>query len=150
MIVSIDTNVLIYAEGGNDPAKHERATALLAALAHDRTILPAQVLGELYNVLVRKSGWPRPAARDAVLAWCGIFEIVPTAPETVLAALDLATYHQLSIWDAVIVAASSRAGCRVLLSEDMHAGFTWGGVTIVDPFADPDNVLLATALAAAR
>jgi predicted nucleic acid-binding protein len=30
----------------------------------------------------------------------------------------------------------------MLLSEDMHEGFTWGGVTIVNPFASPAHELL--------
>ena len=30
----------------------------------------------------------------------------------------------------------------MLLSEDMHEGFTWGGVTIVNPFASPPHKLL--------
>jgi hypothetical protein len=34
-----------------------------------------------------------------------------------LAAADLATDHQLGLWDAVILSAASKAGCRLLLSE---------------------------------
>ncbi len=59
-----------------------------------------------------------------------------------LTAADLANDHRLGIWDAVILSAASRAGCRMLLSEDMQNGFTWGGVTVVDPFASPMHELL--------
>jgi predicted nucleic acid-binding protein len=37
-----------------------------------------------------------------------------------LAAVDLATHHHFSMWDAVILAAASQAGCRLLLSEDLR------------------------------
>ena len=59
-----------------------------------------------------------------------------------LAAADLATDHQLGIWDAVILSAASQAGCRLLLSEDLQEGFTWGGVTVVNPFSSPQHALL--------
>jgi predicted nucleic acid-binding protein len=58
------------------------------------------------------------------------------------AAADLATDHQLGIWDAVIVSAASQAGCRLLLTEDLHEGFTWAGVTVTNPFSSPRHALL--------
>jgi predicted nucleic acid-binding protein len=63
-----------------------------------------------------------------------------------LAAMYLAAVHQFSIWDGVILAAASQAGCRLLLSEDLHDGFTWGGVTVANPFALPRHTFLDTLL----
>jgi predicted nucleic acid-binding protein len=105
-------------------------------------VIPVQVLGELFNVLTRKAGRSRAEARDALLSWHDSFPLVATAPEVMLTAADLANDHRLGIWDAVILSAASRAGCRMLLSEDMQNGFTWGGVTVVDPFASPMHELL--------
>ena len=31
---------------------------------------------------------------------------------------------------------------RLLLSEDLGEGFTWGGVTVVNPFTSPRHALL--------
>ncbi len=62
------------------------------------------------------------------------------------AALNLASVHRLQIWDAVILSAAASAGCRVLLSEDLQDGFTWNGVTVVNPFAPEPNALLAELL----
>lgn len=36
--------------------------------------------------------------------------------------------------------------CRVLLSEDMQDGFTWRGVTVVNPYRIPSHPLLASLL----
>ena len=36
---------------------------------------------------------------------------------------------------------SRQAGCRLLLSEDLHEGFTWAGVTVVNPFSSPRQFL---------
>ena len=71
---------------------------------------------------------------------------IDTTAETVALAADLVAGHRLSFWDAVIVAASVQAGCRLLLSEDMQDGFTWRGTTIVNPFALSPHPLLAGVL----
>ena len=58
------------------------------------------------------------------------------------AALDLTVDHQLPMWDALILAVAAGNHCRLLLSEDFHNGFTWRGVTVVNPFAEPRAPLL--------
>ena len=52
--------------------------------------------------------------------------------------------EQLHILDALIVAVAAENRCRILLSEDLQAGFTWRGVTVVNPFAAPSSPLLAS------
>ena len=147
MRVALDTNVLAYAEAIDGADRQREAVALLRRLrAHD-AIVPVQVLGELFNVLLRKGGRTRIAARDAVMIWRDAFpDIVETSPETMILAIELAKDHNLGIWDAVILTAASRAGARLLLSEDMQSGFTWGGVTVVDPFTAPPHPLLQAVL----
>ena len=142
MRVALDTNVLAYAEGINGAERRDAALALVRRLPQDAAVVPAQVLGELFNVLVRKGGKSRGEARDALMSWRDTAPVVETSHEVMLAAADLATDHQLGIWDAVILSAASRSGCRLLLSEALQDGFTWGGVTVVNPFASPQHALL--------
>lgn len=142
MRIALDTNFLAYAEGVNGLARRDAALDLLRRLPPDTVVVPVPVLGELFNVLTRKAGRSRAAARDALLAWQDSFAPVGTAPGILLAAADLATDHRLGIWDSVILSAASRAGCRLLLSEDLSDGFTWGGVTVANPFAAPRHPLL--------
>jgi predicted nucleic acid-binding protein len=144
--IALDTNILAYGEGVNDVEKRDAVLELLDDLPQESTVVPVQVLGELFNVLVRKAGRSRAEARDALLAWRDTFPTVETTPEVLLAAVDLATDHHFMIWDAVILAAASQAGCRLLLSEDLQDGFTWGGVTVVNPFAAPWHPLLSSLL----
>ncbi len=146
MKVAFDTNLLAYAEGINGSERREAALSLIRRLPHEAAIIPVQVLGELFNVLVRKGGKSRSDARNALLSWRDTFPVIETSPEIMLAAADLATDHQLSIWDAIILSAASQAGCRLLLSEDLQDGFTWGGVTVVNPFSAPRHLLLNTLL----
>jgi predicted nucleic acid-binding protein len=138
----LDTNVLEYAEGVNGTELQVTARDLLRRLPQDLIVLPVQVLGELFNVLVRKAGRSRSDARNALLSWRDAFQLGETSPDVMMAATDLATDHQLGIWDSVILSAASEADCRLLLSEDLQDGFTWGGVTVVNPFAPVLNPLL--------
>ncbi|MFT4102250.1 MAG: PIN domain-containing protein [Burkholderiaceae bacterium] len=142
MRAALDTKLLAYAEGVNDAHKRASVLALIRELPPDAIVIPVQALGELFNVLVRKARRTRREARDAVLAWRDAFAIAETSTEIMLAATDLAADHQMSIWDAVMLCAASQSGCRVLLSEELQHGFTWTGVTIIDPFAYPDHPLM--------
>jgi predicted nucleic acid-binding protein len=58
----------------------------------------------------------------------------------------LACDHQFEIWDALIVSTAAEAKCRLLLSEDLHDGFVWRGLTVVNPFAKRRNPLLDAVL----
>jgi len=48
----------------------------------------------------------------------------------------------ITFWDALILAAAERSGCRWLLSEDFSHGRKFGSVQVVSPFgADPNEIL---------
>ena len=143
MKLGVDTNILAYAEGVNGPEKQTRAIALLDHLPQSAVTIPAQALGELFNVLVRKAKWNVDDARAAIVHWSDTFAVAETTKTTILAAGDLASAPHMSIWDSVILAVSAEANCRLLLSEDMQNGFTWQGVTVVNPFAAELHPLLA-------
>jgi predicted nucleic acid-binding protein len=146
--VALDTNILAYAEGVNGAAMKRAAVELVQKLLEGAALLPVQTLGELFNLLVRKAGRARAKARAATLSWRDAFPVSETSAEVMLAAADLATDHQLRIWDAMILSAAAEAGCRLLLSEDLQEGFTWKGVTVTNPFTTPKHELLAALLAA--
>ena len=146
MRVALDTNVLAYAEGVNGAPMRKAALELVQRLPEGRTLLPVQTLGELFNLLVRKAKRPPARARRAILSWRDAFPLIETSAEVMLAAADLATDHQLSIWDSVILSAAAESGCRLLLSEDLQEGFTWKGVTVTNPFAPSKHELLTALL----
>lgn len=142
MRIALDTNVLAYAEGINGADRRDSALELVQRLPQEATVIPVQALGELFNVLVRKAGKSRSKARESLLSWRDAFPVIETSPAIMLAAVDLATDHRIGIWDAVILAAASEANCRLLLSEDLQSNFTWGGVTVVNPFSSSRHDLL--------
>jgi predicted nucleic acid-binding protein len=144
--VALDTNILAYAEGVNGEGMKRTALDLVEKLPESVVLLPVQTLGELFSVLVRKAGRAPAKARKAILSWRDAFSLIETTAEVMLAAADLATDHQLSIWDAVILSAAAEGGCRLLLSEDLQEGFTWRGVTVTNPFAPMKHELLTALL----
>ena len=146
MRVALDTNVLVYAEGVNGPVMQRAALDLIGRLLRDDVVLPVQVLGELFNVLTRRAGRMSAAARETVLSWQDTFAVVDTSAAVMFAATDLATDHRLFIWDAVVLSAAAETACRLLLSEDLHDGFTWRGVTVVNPFSATPHSLLVELL----
>ncbi|HEX3884196.1 MAG TPA: PIN domain-containing protein [Stellaceae bacterium] len=142
MRVAVDTNILAYVEGVNGKDRQQLAGDLVSRLPEDTRVLPAQVLGELYNVLVKKLRWSGDQARAAVAAWRNAFILAPTTLAAMNAAIDLAADHRLSIWDSVMLSVAAESGCRLLLSEDLQDGFVWRGVTVANPFARVRHRLL--------
>jgi predicted nucleic acid-binding protein len=148
MRLTLDTNVLAYAEGVNGAQGKKTALEIIEKLPGDTTFLPVQVLGELFHVLVRKAGRSPERARAAILSWHDAFPLIETSPAVLFAAADLAARHGFSIWDSVIFAAAAASGCRLLLSEDLQNGFTWSGVTVANPFLKEKHELLRMLLGA--
>jgi len=146
VIVSLDTNVLAYAENVNGPAKKRVALDLLQRLPPESTLIAVQALAELFSVLVRKAGWSRERARDAVSSWGVSYPLIETSSSVVLLAAELSVRHQLGWWDAVILSTAADARCRLFLSEDLQEGFTWSGVTVINPFAPRRHPLLDAVL----
>jgi predicted nucleic acid-binding protein len=146
MRIALDTNVLVCAEGANGAIMRDKALKLIRRLPPGAIVLPAQTLGELFNVLVRKAKRRPSRAREAVLSWRDSYAVVETSAAVIVNATDLASAHGLTIWDSVVLATSAEAECRLLLSEDLQEGFTWRGVTVTNPFAATLHPMLAALL----
>jgi predicted nucleic acid-binding protein len=146
MRVALDTHVLAYAEGVGSAAKRDASLDLIQRLALSDALIPAQCLGELFRVLRCKALRPAELAREAVLAWADAFQVADSTSAAFIAAMDLCAGHDLQIGDALILTVAADHHCRILLSEDLHHGFIWRGVTVVNPYADAPHPLLAQLL----
>jgi predicted nucleic acid-binding protein len=131
----IDTNILIYAEASDEPAKRQDALALLKQLYENASgVLSTQVLQEYCNVALKKLKLPATHIR-AQLDLYEQFEIVQVTPALIRAGLDLHQTRSVSFYDAIVLASAQTAGCSELFSEDLNAGEMVGGVRIINPFA---------------
>ena len=134
MRVALDTNVLVYAEGWGDDARCKLAGDLIARLKPTDSIVAVQVLGELSRVLTSKMKKSGSEVRELLLSWSDGVVVADTTWTAFQSAMDLSVDHQISMWDALILAVAAENKCRLLLSEDFQNGFTWRGVTVVNPF----------------
>jgi len=132
----LDSNILVYSvdESPAEKAKHERAVELLS-VQPENLVVSTQVLQEFYVVTTRKLKCPLSEDR-AARAVRGIakLDVVGVDAPLVLAAVDTSRTVQISLWDALIIEAASRAGCERVLSEDLNASQVIRGVRIENPF----------------
>ena len=134
MRVALDTNVLAYAEGLGDDVRCQLARDLIAKLNPINSLVPVQVLGELSRVLTIKLNKSSADARELLLSWSDAVVVADTTWTAFQSAMDLTVDHQISMWDALIMSVAAENKCRLLISEDLQNGFTWRGVTVVNPF----------------
>ena len=129
-----DTNILLYTDSSDAPAKRKRALELLGEHRLARSgVVSLQVLQEYFVAATRKLGVDVDVARRKVELFAN-FHLVVLDVEDVLAAVDLHRLHQVSFWDALIVRAAKQGGCPDVYSEDLPHDRTIDGVRIVNPF----------------
>jgi predicted nucleic acid-binding protein len=133
----IDTNVLVYAHDVDAGERHAVAARLVADLWETRgAVISTQVLQEFYVNATRKipSPLPRSAARHIIRTYAA-WQTEQIGSHEILVASELEEQHQLSFWDALIVAAAVKGGASRILTEDMSPGRSIAGMRIENPFA---------------
>lgn len=131
----LDTKLLVYTDDAADRRRSRIAMAEVeAAITSREGVISTQVLQEYFSVTTRKLGTDPGIARRRLQLFATL-EVVQIDVEMILGATDLHRLHGLSFWDALIIQAAGRAGCEVLLTEDLQAGRSIAGVRITDPFA---------------
>lgn len=132
----VDTNILVYAHDVDAGQRHALAARLVAELWETRAaVISTQVLQELYVNVTRKipSPLPRPVARQIVRTYAA-WRVEPIGPPEIVLASELEEQHQLSFWDALIVAAALKSGATRIVTEDLSAGRSIAGIRIENPF----------------
>ncbi len=132
--VFLDTDILLYAALGREHAgpRWERAREIV--LTEDYCT-SGQVLAEFYNNATRKGA--TPLSPDKAREWVRALALKPCqpiTPEVVTAGIDAARRYQISHWDGAIIAAAERLGAKVLYSENLDHGQTYGSVRVENPF----------------
>lgn len=132
----VDTNVLVYAHDLDAGNKHEVAAKLISQLWESRNgVLSTQVLQECYVTLTKKVVRPlgKVAVRRLLQSYFS-WEIAVNDLQTILQASEIEEAHNLSFWDALIVAAASSKNVTLILTEDLNHGQIIEGVLIWNPF----------------
>lgn len=126
----LDSNVVLYLLS-EDSAKADSAEALLKT----NPVISVQVLNEVTAVCRRKLTMSWQDIGNFLELVRGFCDVVPLTLEVHDRARYVAERHQLSFYDACIVAAATTAGCPTLYSEDMnHGQILEDSLTIRNPF----------------
>jgi predicted nucleic acid-binding protein len=142
-MISVDTNVLIYATAAGAGDKASRARELLTrAIRSANSILLLQTLAEFSSVAIRKAGIPAKDVARVLQAWCAVLPIQPADEGDLFAALEAVHAHRLAFWDAMLWASAQRAGVKHLLTEDFQDGFVLGELTFINPFSRDNDRLI--------
>ena len=112
-----DTNVLLYLMSA-DGAKATQAENLLKGGG----TISAQVLNEFASVASRKMSMGFEEIQDVVTVIRHFCRVEPVSVETHDLGLAYFARFGYSIYDAMILAAATLAGCKELLSEDLQSG----------------------------
>lgn len=133
--VFVDTNILLYSIDC-DPASYSKREQAQQLLLTRRWAWSVQVAAEFYVNATSSKRPFRLASADALAlleSWFA-YPLVETTPTLVRAAIDIHQRHQLSYWDAAILAAAKQMNCATIYSEDLSDGHTYDGVTVINPF----------------
>src|SRR5215471_13701572 len=132
----VDTNVLIYAHDTDGKFKHATAKRILRELWSERNgVLSPQVLQEFYVNVTKKI--PHPLTKESARLVVSTYTIwcIETTSVEISNAFRIEDESRIGFWDALIVASALKSGAHRILSEDMNAGQTIGGISIENPFA---------------
>lgn len=132
--VLLDTNLWVYLYSKEPKEKYEKADALL--LSHlDALVVSTQILGELYNVLIKKKLQSQAQAQEIISQIIDGFDICEITSACVAEAIQINIRHGYSYWDSALIATALLSDCSILYSEDMqHDQVIAGRLRIVNPF----------------
>jgi predicted nucleic acid-binding protein len=134
-IAFFDTNILVYAHDIGHPGKRRVAADLLRLhLTPGKGVISTQVLQEFFVSITRQAArFPLSKAKDLVADYLRL-NVVTVGPYHIVRAIDLQMRHQVSFWDALILAAAESAGASIVLSEDFSPGRIFDGIEVRNPF----------------
>ena len=131
-----DTNVLLYSYDLDEPAKRLIAKSLVeeALRQPGHTAISVQVLQEFQVNFVRKSHTAAEAA--TLLEDFTMWPVIDNTLALFRLGISLQARWQLSLWDAMILAAAKTSGAKELITEDFSHGQDYGGVRAISPFRE--------------
>lgn len=135
--VFLDTNVFVYAAGGEGGVKEKIADQLIGqAITGGKGVVSYQVIQEFLSVALKKFSVPftvEQSQRFLSVTFRPMF-VVPASFGLYSEALGVHSRFKTSWYDSLILAAASEAECSILYTEDMRHGMKIGSVRIENPF----------------
>ena len=131
--VLLDTNLWVYLYSKNPADKYEKVNTLLSSQI-ESLIMSTQILGELYNVLLKKKFRTQAQAQEIISQLIAGFDITEIPATQVIEAIKINVHYGYSYWDSLLVSTALLNNCSILYSEDMqHDQLIEGKLRIINP-----------------
>ncbi len=117
--VFLDTNLWVYFFVKQPQDKCAIVTNLISSSLPSIS-LSTQVLGELYNVLTRKSTFSKQDCCEIIGDLIRDFPVLTIETSQVLKAIEISNRYNYSYWDSLIIATAVLNDCTTVYSEDMQ------------------------------
>ena len=111
MRASFDTNILVYAVDRAEERKHSLAVKVIGWASRADCIFTVQALGEIFNVVTRKTGLDLAEAEGFIDDWRSVFPVASATPDCLTSAIQAVHHHGLTYWDAMLWATARDTGC---------------------------------------
>ena len=132
---AVDTNVLIYARDPRDSGKQEKARALTSNLTDGALLWQVACEFIAASRKLTAVGYTQAQAWDELEQLRVLWKLIVPSENVFVRAEQLTASHNLSFWDAMIVAACMDGGITRLYTEDFDNSLKHTtGVEIVNPF----------------
>ena len=115
----IDTNIFIYSQRTDCPAKRQIAEN---TIGYFDCVASTQVLNEIINIFTKKYPMPNEQVKLLLKSISELAEIVVINQTLIDHALHLHYQYKVSYYDCLMIAAAIYSGCQYIISEDMQDG----------------------------
>jgi predicted nucleic acid-binding protein len=133
--VFVDTNVLVYSQDPRAPEKQGRAREWLSTLTEfGRCKINLQVVNEFMRWRLKSSPKTDPASLVREAASLRLLGDQGVDWQTMMLAIKARSQFGFQWFDCLLLASALQLQCMFFLSEDMTAGSTFEGLTIINPF----------------
>jgi len=132
---AVDTNVLIYARDPRDSVKQQKARALTSNLTDGALLWQVACEFIAASRKLTAVGYTQAQAWGELKQLRVLWKLVMPSENVFVRAEQLTAIHNLSFWDAMIIAACMEGSIPRLYSEDFDDSLRQAtGVEIVNPF----------------
>ncbi|NJO76396.1 MAG: PIN domain-containing protein [Leptolyngbyaceae cyanobacterium RM1_406_9] len=131
--ILLDTNLWVYLYSKDPMEKYEKVNTLFVS-SIESLIVSTQILGELYNVLLKKKFRTQAQAQEIITQLIAGFDVTEILATQVIEAIKINARYGYSYWDSLLVSTALLANCSILYSEDMqHDQLIEGKLRIFNP-----------------
>lgn len=132
---AVDTNVLIYVRDPRDPVKQQKAVQLTTGLSDGALLWQVACEFVAASRKLAPFGFTQAQAWREVERLRVLWRLILPSENVFTRAEELTGTHNVSFWDAMIVAACMEGSITRLYTEDFDSSLTQAtGVEIVNPF----------------